>query len=286
MTVARTDANGAGSGISPVSAPTTTDGAASTTGGLADGPNITWSKTRPVRVADASARPASLNLNGIIEALNELELAELAFVAEHNKHAKNPNAEREVYDKAKDLYKKAQIKLGEAIEKQTNRLARDSSVYPRGRGLKNCGDVRQWGQQILDRTPSPHLKSHLEEAFRENRRLCAPRALIALSQAMAAKHKLNDAQAKEGRDIIADATDAVTGKREGDDDLTREEVTKNQLDRLENLLKTIETRMDGHQRFNAVLYNELINKLRGQIDQANNGRFDTLVKEFERLVNG
>lgn len=60
----------------------------------------------------------------------------LAFVAEHNKHAKNPNAEREVYDKAKDLYKKAQIKLGEAIEKQTNRLARDSSVYPRGRGLK------------------------------------------------------------------------------------------------------------------------------------------------------
>jgi hypothetical protein len=44
--------------------------------------------------------------------------------------------------------------------------------------------------------------------------------------------------------------------------------------------------MDGHQRFNAVLYNELINKLRGQIDQANNGRFDTLVKEFERLVNG
>jgi hypothetical protein len=222
----------------------------------------------------------------VVLMLNELEFAELAFVAEHNKHAKNPNAEREVYDKAKDLYKKAQIKLGEAIEKQTNRLARDSSVYPRGRGLKNCGDVRQWGQQILDRTPSPHLKSHLEEAFRENRRLCAPRALIALSQAMAAKHKLNDAQAKEGRDIIADATDAVTGKREGDDDLTREEVTKNQLDRLENLLKTIETRMDGHQRFNAVLYNELINKLRGQIDQANNGRFDTLVKEFERLVNG
>jgi hypothetical protein len=289
MTVARADANGAGSGISPASAPTTTDSAASTKGGLADGPNVTWSKARKehVRVADASARPASLNLKRINEALDEVELAEFRFVAAHNQHAKNPNAEsRDVYDKAKEQYRNAQIKLGLAIEAQTNRQARDSSVYRRGHGLKNCGDLRQREQKILDQAAAPHLRDHLEKAVRENRSLRAPPALIALSQAMA-KHKLNDAQAKEGRHIIADATDAVTGKREGDDDLTREEVIKKQLDRLENLLKTITTRVDSVtgevHKFDKDLYNQLTENIRAKMDHldpANNQSFDDLVAKY------
>jgi hypothetical protein len=249
MAVARTDANGAGSGTSPVSVPTKTDSAASTTGGLAHGPNTTWRK-EPVRVADASARSASLNFKLIKEALDEVELAEFRFVAAHNQHAQNRNKEsQQAYDEAKKQYGNAQINLGETIEKETKRLARDSSVYPRGHGLKNCGDLRRREQQILDQETHPHLRDHLEKAVRQNQSLRALPALIALSQTMASKPKLNDTQDKERRDIIDDATDAVTGKREGDDDLTREEVTKNQLDRLENLLKTIETRMGDGQKF-------------------------------------
>src|SRR5262245_49577874 len=212
--VDRINASGAGSGISPVSPATTTDSAASTKGGLADGPNTTWRK-EPVRVADASARTASLNFKRIKEALDKVELAEFRFVAAHNQHVKNPNAEsQEVSDKAKEQYGNAQIKLGETIEDETKRLAQDSSVYRRGHGLKNCGDLRRREQQIFDQAAHPHLRDHLEIAVCENRSLRAPRELIALSQAMA-KHQLNNSQISEGRHIIADGTDAVTGKREG-----------------------------------------------------------------------
>jgi hypothetical protein len=138
---------------------------------------------------------------------------------------------------------------------------------------------------------SPHLKGHLEDAFRENRSLRAPRALIALSQAKATK-PLNGTQAKEGLHILADATDAVTGKREGEDDLTPEEVTKNQLGRLTKLLDTITTRVDSvtgkAKTFDRDLYGQLIDNIRaqmGHLDPANNESFDTLLKQYrERLA--
>jgi hypothetical protein len=285
MAVARTDANGAGSGTSPVSAPTKTDSAASTTGGLAHGPNTTWRK-EPVRVADASARSASLNFKLIKEALDEVELAEFRFVAAHNQHAQNRNKEsQQAYDEAKKQYGNAQIKLGETIEKETKRLARDSSVYPRGHGLKNCGDLRRREQRILDQETHPHLRDHLEKAVRTNQSLRALPALIALSQTMASKPKLNDTQDKERRDIIDDATDAVTGKREGDDDLASKEMIKTtQLDRLENLLKTITTRVDSVtgevHKFNKDLYNQLTKNIMEKIDPANNQSFDDLVTQY------
>lgn len=260
-----------------------TDSAASTRGGLADGPNTTWRKEH-VRVADASARRASLNFQRIKESLGNVVFAELRFVAAHNQHAQKPNDEsRKVSDTAKEQYENAQIKLGEAIADETNRLARDSSVYPRGHGLKNCGDLRRGEQKILDQAKHPNEKDQLEKAICKNRSLRAPRELIALSQAMA-KHQLNNTQISEGRHIIADGTDAVTGKREGDDDLTREEVIKKQLDRLDNLLKTITTRgnsVTGEvHKFNKDLYNQLTENIRakmGHLDPDNNKSFDDLV---------
>jgi hypothetical protein len=300
MSVSRADANGAGSGSSPVSAPTTTDSAASTNGkpptpGLADGPNTTWSQARKehVRVAEASARAVSLDLKGINEALDDLEIAELRFVVANNKYAKNQDDKtREVYANAKRLYRDAQITLGLAIEKQTKQ-AGDSSLYPRGHGLKNCGEVRQREQKILDRFAAPDLKKHLEQAICENRSLRAPRELTALSAKMQAiNHQLNRAQTKEAAHIIVDATDAVTGKREGDSDLAPNEVTKNKLDRLTKLLDAITTRVDGvtgnAQKFDPVLYDELTNNIRaqmGSLDAANNESFDTIVASYrDRLA--
>jgi hypothetical protein len=76
MSVRGVDASGARSG------PTTTDSAAFTKRtthkpGPADGPNTTWSKAgKALRVADASARRASLGRK-IDEALDQLETAEL-----------------------------------------------------------------------------------------------------------------------------------------------------------------------------------------------------------------
>jgi chaperonin cofactor prefoldin len=286
MTVARTDASGAGSGISPRSAPTTTGSAASTTAGLADGPNTTWRK-EPVRVADASARPASLNFQRIKESLGNVGFAKLRFVAAHNQHVQKRSDESEkAYNEAKKQYGDAQINLGETIKDETNRLARDSSVYRRGHGLKNCGDLRRWEQKILDHAGHPHERDQLEKAIHENRSLRAPRELIALSQTKA-KHNLNPTQAKEEGHIIADGTDAVTGKREGDDDLTRKEVTKNQLDRLSKLLETITTRVDSVtgevHKFDTDLYNQLAENIRakmGHLDPANNQSFDDLVTKY------
>jgi hypothetical protein len=286
MTVARTDANAGGSGTSPVSAPTKTDSAASTTGGLADGPSITWSTARkePVRVADASARRASLNYERIKKALGNVVLAEFRFVAAHNQHVQKSNSEsKKVSVEAKAEYRNAQIELGRIIAEETNRLARDSSVYPRGHGLKNCGELRRGEQKILDKAEHPNERDQLEKAICENRSLRAARELIALSQTKA-KHPLNNTQTSEGRLIIADGTDAVTGKREGDDDLTREEVTKNQLNRLENLLKTITTRVDSVtgevHKFDKDLYNQLTKNIMEKIDPANNQSFDDLVTQY------
>jgi hypothetical protein len=283
---------GAGSGSSPVSAPTTTDSAASTNGkpptpGLADGPNTTWSQARKghVQVAEASARRASLDLKGINEALDDLEIAELRFVVANNKYAKNPNDEtQEVYANAKRRYRDAQINLGMAIENQTKQ-ARDSSVYLPNHGLKNCGEVRQREKQILDRARSPHLRDHLEQAICENRSLRAPRELTSLSAKMrATNHQLNHAQTKEAADIIVDATDAVTGKREGDSDLAPNEVTKNKLDRLTKPLDAITTRVE----FDPVLYKQLTSNIRaqmGSLDAANNKSFDTIVASYsDRLA--
>jgi hypothetical protein len=102
---------------------------------------------------------------------------------------------------------------------------------------------------------------------------------------MASKPKLNDTQDKERRDIIDDATDAVTGKREGDDDLASKEMIKTtQLDRLENLLKTITTRVDSVtgevHKFNKDLYNQLTKNIMEKIDPANNQSFDDLVTQY------
>ena len=292
MSVSRADANGAGSGSSAVAAPTTTDraapGKAAPKPGLADGPNTTWSTARKgqVQVAEGSARRGSIDFTKINVALNEVVFAEFRFVAANNEYATNPNHEptKAKYEEANRKYKIAQTDLGLAIEDQTEK-AGDSSLYRRGHGLKNCGEVRQREQKILDCAASPHLKDHLEQAILENRSLRAPRELGALSAKMQeTNHKLNPAQTREAAFIIADATEAVTGKREGDGDLPPEQVTKNKLDRLTKLLATVTTRVDAvtgkAQKFDPGLYDQVAGKIKaemGPLDEASNQSFDAIV---------
>ncbi len=117
--------------------------------------------------------------------------------------------------------------LGEVIDKQVNKRASDSSLYPRGHGLKNCAEVRQQEKKMLDRA-SPFLKEYLEGAISENRDLRAPRELKALSaKTQEPNAKLNPAQTRERAHIISDATDAVVGKHWEDADLKGDDVTKN-----------------------------------------------------------
>ena len=215
----------------------------------------------------------------IKNALENLEIAELRFVAAYNKNITNHDDNTEaVSADATKKYKDAQIDLGLAIKNQAERLARDSSF--RGHGLKNCADVRQWEKKILDQVATPDLKSRLARAVHENEGLRATHELIVLSQTT---KPLNADQIKEGRHIIADATGGVIGRREGEED---QEVTRNQLNRLETLLKTITTREDSAgqvQKFDRGLYNELTENIKaqmGHLDPNDNRRFEELVTEY------
>ena len=299
MSVSKADANGAGSIGSPVSAATTTDSAAPAEGmpkpGLANGANTTWSTARKhVQVAEVPKRSASLDFKRIGQRLDELELAELRFVFANNNYVKNQNGEtRKAYANEKERYGKAQIEFGLFIENQTNERARDSSLYLRGHGLKNCAEVRQLEGKIVDHAPSPHSKDRLEKAIRENRALRAPRELRALSAKMQeTNNKLNSAQTREGTHIIADATEAVTGRREEDSDLPPNEVTKNQLDRLNKLLDAATKTEDGvtgnAKKFDPALYDQLTDNIRGQmgqLDPDSNASFDTIVASYrDRLA--
>ncbi len=297
MSVSKTDANGAGSVGSPVSAPTTTDSAAPAEGmpkpGLANGSNTTWSR-KVVQVAESSRRPGSLDFKRIGQRLDELELAELRFVFANNNYVRNPNDEtRKAYANEKERYGKAQIEFGLFIENQTNERARDSSLYLRGHGLKNCAEVRQLEGKIVDHAPSPHSKDHLEKAIRENRALRAPRELRALSAKMQeTNNKLNSAQTREGTHIIADATEAVTGRREEDSDLPPNQVAKNQLDRLNKLLDAATKTEDGvtgnAKKVDPALYDQLTDNITGQmgqLDPDSKASFDTIVASYrDRLA--
>ena len=172
MSVGRADANGAGSVSPPVPAPTTSDTAADAKGmpkaGLADGANTTWSTARkPVQVAEVSKRPASFDFKAIDVALDDLTFAELRFVGAYNSYVKEKNDEnRAAYQKEKDRYRTAQIDFEIIIEKQTNRLAGDSSVDP-GHGLKYCAKVRLLEKKMLDHAAGPQkspCRSHQRES--------------------------------------------------------------------------------------------------------------------------
>lgn len=249
---------------------------------------------RLFRSRSLSRRPGSLDFKRIGQRLDELELAELRFVFANNNYVRNPNDEtRKAYANEKERYGKAQIEFGLFIENQTNERARDSSLYLRGHGLKNCAEVRQLEGKIVDHAPSPHSKDHLEKAIRENRALRAPRELRALSAKMQeTNNKLNSAQTREGTHIIADATEAVTGRREEDSDLPPNQVAKNQLDRLNKLLDAATKTEDGvtgnAKKVDPALYDQLTDNITGQmgqLDPDSKASFDTIVASYrDRLA--
>ena len=129
MSVGRADANV----VRPPVPASTTEGAVSSKemakAGLADGAPTTWSiAPKSVQVAEAPKRSGSL-----AEAVEDVQFAKLRFVHANNNYVGNPTDEtRAVYEKEKDRYRQAQIGLGEVIDKQANKRASDSSLYPRG----------------------------------------------------------------------------------------------------------------------------------------------------------
>jgi len=289
MSVGRADANGSGSVSPPVPA-STTDSAASGKGmpkaGLADGANTTWSTARkPVQVAEVSKRAASLDFKAIDVALDDLTLAELRFVGAYNSYVKEKNDEnRAAYQKEKDRYRTAQIDFEMIIEKQTNRLAGDSSVDP-GHGLKNCAKVRLLEKKMLDHAAGPQ-RDHLAGAISENRGLRAPRELRALSAKMQ-EGNLNPAQKSEAAHIVGDATDAVTGKHWDEAGLSPDLVTIGRLDRLDQLLEAATKSSDGvtrnAQKLDLGLYDQVTANIRaqmGSLDAASNKEFDDIVAKY------
>ena len=281
MSVGRADANGAGSVSPPVSAPTTTDSATDAKGmpkaGLANGASTTWSiAPKSVQVAEAPKRSGSLD-----EAVEDVQFAKLRFVHANNNYVGNQTDEtRAVYKREKGRYRQAQIGLGEVIDKQANKRASDSSLYPRGHGLKNSAQVRKLEQKILDHTTSPLLKDALKQAISENRSLRAPRELKALSAKMQ-EGKLNPTQKNEAAHIIGDATDAVIGTHWEDEDQASDKVTKHWLDRLDKLLNTATT--GNAQKFDPALYDELTANIKsqmGSLDPATNKEFNDIVAKY------
>jgi len=246
--------------------------------GLADGANTTWSTARKsVQVAEAPKRSGPVD-----EAVEDVQFAKLRFVHANNNYVQNPTDEtKAAYEEEKGRYKKAQMGLGEVIEKQVNKGASDSSLYPRGHGLKNCAEVRQLEKTMLKRA-SPFLKEYLEGAISENRDLRAPRELKAVSaKTQELNAKVYPAQTRERAHIISDATDAVVGKHWEDADLKDDDVTKNRFDRLDKLLNTATT--GNAQKFDPALYDDLTANIRSQmgpLDAASNEQFNAIVAKY------
>lgn len=304
MSVTRADANGAGSGSSAVpDGPTPDSAPRARRHGPADGPNTTWSDV-PKAVAEGpktSARSGSLNFTKIDEILKDLPFAEMRLVGANNKYAnaqKDKSPEKDVlqqtYENVKKDYLRAQAKLGEAIEAETKRLSRPSSISRIGHGLRNSGDVRRLEDVILTHAKLSNQQGQVQDAILENRRLRAPRELSDLSANMrAAGYVLKPDQIKEQENIIADAKDYVIGRRQEENDLTPEEVTKKRFDRLTALLDTVTTRNDpvtGQvQKFDPHLYDLLITKINvnmGPFNDADNKKFDGLVASYgDRLAH-
>src|SRR5262249_42491539 len=224
MSVTRADANGAGSG-------TTADGVAPAkrARGPADDPHTTWSRVpKEKEVAEGPKTSASLNFTKIDEILKDLPFAEMRLVGANNNYAnaqKNNSPEKaalkQTYENEKNNYLHAQAKLGEAIEAETKRLSRPSSISRIGHGLRDSGDVRRLEDVILTHAKLSNQQGQVQDAILENRRLRAPRELSDLSANMrAAGYVLKSDQIKEQENIIADAKDYVIGRRQEENDLT------------------------------------------------------------------
>lgn len=281
MSVGRADANV----VRPPVPASTTEGAVSSKemakAGLADGAPTTWSiAPKSVQVAEAPKRRASLDFKRIDGAVDDLQFAKLRFVVANNNYVKDQTAEtRAAYEKEKDRYKTAQIDFEMVIKEQTD-IAGDSSLYPRGHGLKNSAQVRKLEQKILDHTTSPLLKAELKQAISENRSLRAARELKALSAKMQ-EGKLNPTQKNEAAHIVGDATDAVTGTHWEDEDQASDKVTTHRLGRLDKLLNTATT--GNAQKFDPALYDELTANIRsqmGSLDPATNKEFNDIVAKY------
>jgi hypothetical protein len=169
MTVARADANGAGSGSSVVQAGTTADNTKTRPVGAAniDGPNTAWSATRKEpgsKTQDARASaPEALDYTRIIDALDKLSAAEASLRAAFDRH-KNRQSDDQLYTEyrnAQTEYQYAQIKLGEAIQKETTRVSGPNSSSI-SEGQPDNGKVRELEGIILKKLPSQQGKLYEE----------------------------------------------------------------------------------------------------------------------------
>jgi hypothetical protein len=164
------------------------------------------------------------------------------------------------------------------IDDQKKR-AEDSSLYPRGHGLKNSGQVRQLEQKILDHAKTPLLKSYLAEAINENRGLRAPDELKALSvkiQMQAKNGGLHPAQKIEATHIIKDTTDAVIGQHWDEAGLLPDLVTTVRLGRLDQLLDGV---TGTAEKFDVDLFDQVTANIKSKMYGPNEN-----TKEFDEIA--
>jgi hypothetical protein len=222
-----------------------------------------------------------------------LAAANNAYSAAQSNNSPEKREKKEIYETVKKDYLHVQIQLGEAIDAETKRLSHPSSISPVRSGLSDSGDVRRLEDAILTHAKLSSQQGQAQDAIFENRRLRAPRELSDLSAKMrATSYTLTRNQAKEQQNIIADAMDSVIGRRQEENDLTPEEVTKKRFDRLKELLETVTTRKDPvtgqDQKFDPHLYDLLISNVKAQMgpfNDADDKKFDDLVASYsDRLA--
>ena len=169
------------------------------------------------------------------------------------------------------------------IDNQMKR-AQDSSVYPRGHGLKNSAQVRQLEQKILNHAATPFLKGYLAEAISQNRGLRAPGELKALSAKMQESHdNLNRDQKIEAAHIISDATDAVTGNHSDEAGLPLDVVRLGRFEKLVDAATTSNGVTGNAQKFDLDLYDQVTANIRskmGVLDADSNKQFDDIVAKY------
>ena len=195
--------------------------------------NTTWSDTPvPIEAAPLQLRAIDTAANWVVAA-HRMRAAAL----EVRKIQPDNAAYVEAYDKAVNMVSQAEAELGKAIEREAQRLSRQSSFYP---GRSNPADVRKVEALIdLAYAEVGDREIVIRDAIRDNQFRRLPFELGHVSNAM--KHGLGLNQESERIDIINDASNWVAEPRaaDGADAIL---VRRNQFARLEELLDAMTTR--------------------------------------------
>ena len=193
--------------------------------GSADGQNTTWSE-------------APLHLGRIDNALDQLSsaLAEEAQAAARRTSEHRSEASIKEYNKAHEKVYEAGNKLGAAIEDETERGSRRGpfSASPRS------ADVRHRAERLAAAYAGKKGERDVLKNIELDQEVRVGSELSHVSEA--AKHPpgshVRDRQAREFNDILDDAADLVTRRRQ-DDGPGEAELKARQFSRLESFLKNL-----------------------------------------------